>query len=38
MSRPRPTLAEGLYRIVVACLLALIASTVLLGGVFFALD
>jgi len=38
MSRPRPTLAEGLYRIVVGCLLALIASTVLIGVVFFALD
>jgi len=38
MSRPRPTLAEGLYRIVVACLLALIALTVLIGVVFFALD
>ena len=38
MSRPRPTLAEGLYRIVVACLLALIALTVLIGVVIFALD
>ncbi len=37
MSRPRPTLAEGLYRIVVACLLALIALTVLIGVVMVAL-